>query len=185
MAKKPLLIGVAACVAAAGVGWAVLPVLDRDGGAAAAAPETLAPSQPTTQDISRGTPQVTEEPLTTLSELPVATEEASGPPTSGAGRGSVSVATTYHGWDAAARAVVIGGFVGGVVESGGTCTLSLTRGDVSLQTQSPAEPDATTTTCGELVLADGALTAGTWQAVLSYASEGNAGASVPVTIEVP
>src|SRR4051812_25199244 len=40
----------------------------------------------------------------------------------------VPVTITWFGWDQASRQVQVAGFVGGVVEDGGVCTLTLTKG---------------------------------------------------------
>jgi hypothetical protein len=66
--------------------------------------------------------------------------------------------------------VTAGGFVSGVIETGGTCTLSLTRGSAVVTDQTAATPDSSTTQCGDLSIAAAKLTAGTWEATLSYSS---------------
>jgi hypothetical protein len=134
-------------------------------------------------DVSRGTPLVPTQPLSTLADLPVvSTSKPERPAAPSAG--TITVATSYHGWDAAGRAVVVGGYVDGLVESGGTCTLTLTQGQTSLTGTTQAEPDAASTTCGEVAVRDG-LTPGAWQAVLSYSSAAHSGSSPAVTVEVP
>lgn len=85
-----------------------------------------------------------------------------------------------------AKAVSVNGFVNGVVESDGTCTLTLTAasdGKVMTGTH-PGEANATNTTCGETTIPIGSLHAGTWKAVLSYNSSTSTGTSDPVNIEV-
>jgi hypothetical protein len=96
----------------------------------------------------------------------------------------VPVSVTFFGWNAAAHEVEVGGYVAGVIESGGTCTLTLTRTGATVTAQRSARPDATTTTCGEIDIPGSSLSAGTWTAVLSYRSAGHTGAAAPVQIEV-
>jgi hypothetical protein len=99
--------------------------------------------------------------------------------------GSVDVVVTYAGWDPTAQAMEVDGFVSGVVEAGGTCRATLTSGGRTVASEVRAQPDATTTTCGVMQVHDAALTAGTWQVVLSYRSAGSSGASAPTTVAVP
>jgi hypothetical protein len=98
---------------------------------------------------------------------------------------SVQVATTYFGFDASSGGVLAGGFVDGVIESGGTCTLTLSRNGAVATGTSQAEPDATTTSCGEVRVDRGSLSSGDWTGVLSYSSRGAAGASQPFSVKVP
>jgi hypothetical protein len=47
-----------------------------------------------------------------------------------------------------------------------------------------AWPDASTTSCGSIVVPMDRLGAGTWRVVLSYASPSSAGSSTPVDVTV-
>jgi hypothetical protein len=91
---------------------------------------------------------------------------------------------TSAGWVAQDSAVEASGFVA-VVESGATCTLTLTAGGTSRTAAGPAEPSASTTECPVLSLSRDQLTPGPWSAVLSYTSASTSAASAPTTIEVP
>lgn len=97
---------------------------------------------------------------------------------------TVPVVLTYSAWSAADRAVLAGGYVSGVIEDGGVCTLTLTLGSASVTVQGPAMPDASTTVCGGLTVPGDRLSAGTWQATLSYASPTRSGTSAPASVEV-
>jgi len=72
-----------------------------------------------------------------------------------------------------------------VIESGGQCTLRLTRGSVVVEQVTDATTDATTTSCGTVSVPASKLTAGTWTGVLLYSSATASGSSLPFTIEVP
>jgi hypothetical protein len=96
----------------------------------------------------------------------------------------VPVVVTFYGWNAAAEQVQVGGYVSGVVEEGGTCTLTLTRGGETVAAHGSATADAATTACGELDVAGDQLSAGTWQAVLRYESPSHTGAADAVDVEV-
>jgi len=94
------------------------------------------------------------------------------------------VTITWFGWEPDAREVQLAGFVGGVVEDGGVCTLTLTKGGATASGAKKALADASTTSCGELSVPGDQVSPGTWQAVLSYSSAGHTGTSETVDVEV-
>ncbi|MGY1672944.1 hypothetical protein [Geodermatophilus sp. SYSU D00710] len=98
---------------------------------------------------------------------------------------TVAVTTTYSGWDPSASAVVTGGFVGDLIEEGGTCSLVLSRDGVVLTGESTATPDASSTSCGEVRVTGAQLTPGPWEGVLRYSSPDTAGESAPFSVVVP
>jgi len=98
---------------------------------------------------------------------------------------AVAVSLSYTGYDAAAGAVVAGGYADGVVEEDATCTLVLRRGGVELRGESLGTADVTTTDCGEVRVGGDALTSGTWEAVLSYTSDTSVGESAAGEVVVP
>ena len=97
---------------------------------------------------------------------------------------AVPVQVTFHDWNAVQRQVMVGGYVPGVVEEGGTCTLTLTQAGKSVSAKVSATADASSTACGAVTVAGNSLAAGTWQAVLSYASGAHSGSAPAVAIEV-
>jgi hypothetical protein len=97
--------------------------------------------------------------------------------------GEVDVVLTYAGFDDSTGTVQANGFAAGVLEDGGTCTLTLTRGDDEVTVRSTGVADATTTSCGLLETGTG-LAAGTWDAVLSYTSDDAEGTSPSMEVEV-
>jgi hypothetical protein len=97
---------------------------------------------------------------------------------------ATDVVLSYVVWDEAAGAVVAGGYVSPVVEDGGTCTLALTRDGESASATADAAADASTTSCGELRVADDELEPGEWSAVLSYESDTASGTSEPLDVQV-
>jgi hypothetical protein len=99
--------------------------------------------------------------------------------------GDVPVELTSWGWNAAQGTAQVRGYAAGVVEDGGTCTLTLTKDGQQVTQGSEAMPDASTTTCGAVAVAGNRLGAGTWEAVLSYDSATSSGSSAAVEIEVP
>lgn len=109
---------------------------------------------------------------------------ATDPPVRATGA-DVRVVTTFHDWNATSHEVMVGGYVQGVVEDGGTCTLTLTSGSSRATGSSRAHADATTTTCGAVTVPGSDLAAGTWNAVLSYSSPKHSGKAAAVTVAVP
>jgi hypothetical protein len=113
------------------------------------------------------------------------TGTASGTPTTSAKRRQVDVSQTYSGWEADSSTLTVGGYVSGVVESGGTCTLTVTKGKSVARATSSASPDASTTDCAQLAVPGAKLSSGTWSGVLSYESSTSTGQSQPFAMVVP
>ncbi|CAB4904140.1 MAG: hypothetical protein F2825_02260 [Actinobacteria bacterium] len=158
-----LVLGVVLVLAAAAAGyWYVRDVRD----APDAATEDATPSR---------TPRVVTEPAP---GEPVGTDDPVVPT-----GGAVAVTVTWSGFDRGA--LEVDGFVTGVVESGGTCLLTATRGGDTVTAEVVAEPDASTTQCGAVTIAADELSPGTWNAVLSYRSATSVGAADAVEVDVP
>ena len=158
----------------------------------AAAPSATVPSSDASSDASSdvssedpdaGTEEeADEEP----SSRPTATRSAPEPEQEDdGGLTAVAVSLSYTGYDAAAGAVVAGGYAAGVVEEDATCTLVLRRGGVELRGESLGTANVTTTDCGEVRVGGDALTSGTWEAVLSYTSDTSVGESSVGEVVVP
>ncbi|MFU0804980.1 MAG: Lipoprotein [Pseudoclavibacter caeni] len=78
-----------------------------------------------------------------------------------------------------------GGFVQGVVEDGGTCTLTLTRGDVQLKATGAGQAGPSGTDCGDgLTISDSRLAGDGWRLVLSYSSQRYSGSSTPQEVSI-
>ena len=150
----------------------------------AAAPSATVPSSDvSSEDPDAGTEEEAgEEP----SSRPTATRSAPGPEQEDdGGLTAVAVSLSYTGYDAAAGAVVAGGYAADVVEEDATCTLVLRRGGVELRGESLGTANVTTTDCGEVRVGGDALTSGTWEAVLSYTSDTSVGESSVGEVVVP
>lgn len=101
-------------------------------------------------------------------------------------RTPVEVVVSWAMWDEQAGQVQVAGYAADVVESGGTCTLTLRLGGHTVTAEQQAAPDATTTTCGAVAVPRDRLPqAGTWVAVMSYVSDKSSGSSPDVSIGVP
>lgn len=111
------------------------------------------------------------------------TNETPAPNTSTAKRNVVVRITTYGQQDGT---LSVNGLVSGVVEDGGTCTLSLVAVSNGKQvtTTRTAVADASDTSCGASSVPVSKLSSGDWQATLSYSSSTSEGKSSTTTIEV-
>lgn len=154
-------------------------------GPSAALPSPDAPlgEEPVETDAaSDGAEEADEEPPS----RPTATRSAPEPEQADdGGLTAVAVSLSYTGYDAAAGAVVAGGYADGVVEEDATCTLVLRRGGVELYDESLGTPNVTTTDCGELRVGGDELTSGTWEAVVTYTSDSSVGESAVGEVVVP
>ena len=98
---------------------------------------------------------------------------------------SAAVQITFSGTDEAGEGVAVGAYVAGLVEQGGTCTLTLTLDGKTASAQSEALPDAQTTSCGQIVVPFSDLSPGTWAADLAYSSpSGKTVTPAKTTVEV-
>lgn len=95
----------------------------------------------------------------------------------------VNVIVTISDWNGTNQVAEVAGYAN-VIEADGTCTLTMTRDKTTVTTVRSASSDASTTSCGMLSIAGSRLTAGSWNAVLSYESATSHGASTPISIEV-
>lgn len=102
---------------------------------------------------------------------------------SSAGRSSASqqkvdvTLTTFYKDDGALHA---NGFVAGVIENGGTCTLVLTNeSGKSVSVSREGHVNATNTTCGQSTIELSKLTPGKWTPELRYSSDTSKGTTGP------
>jgi hypothetical protein len=77
---------------------------------------------------------------------------------------------TYAGPDDAAGGIAVGAYVAGLIEEGGRCALTLSKEGESAGAESEALADASTTSCGQLLVPFSELEPGTWTAEVTYTS---------------
>lgn len=77
------------------------------------------------------------------------------------------------------------GMLPGVVEDGGSCTLTLTRGSVTRTIEGDTAAGPQSTYCSLLTVPTSELSGGEWSAVLRYSSAAHTGASPAATVSVP
>jgi hypothetical protein len=99
------------------------------------------------------------------------------------GRASAQVTTTFAAWNDQTRAVEAGGYVS-TVENPGECTLKVSQGSTVRTVSRTGTADASTVSCGGLAIPGSDLSAGAWQATLTYSSAARFGAATPVTVQV-
>ncbi|WP_156156215.1 hypothetical protein [Demequina maris] len=79
----------------------------------------------------------------------------------------------------------VGGYVDGVVEDGGTCTVTLTSGGNVVEFSGPGLMNASTTSCGAGLAKPAKDVAGTWTLTLTYTSADHEGTSAAMKVEIP
>jgi hypothetical protein len=97
----------------------------------------------------------------------------------------VQVVVPVASWSPPNSDVEIGAYVEGVIERGGTCVVTMTKGALTATGRTAALPSATNTSCGDLRVPGSAVSSGSWTATVSYTSPTSSGTSAPTTIEVP
>lgn len=181
-----------AAVAAGGV-WALTRDEQAPPAAAVSSPASTPSTTPSpgspTSPAPGPTPTVPRPTAAAPGAVPPAEEDGPGDGSGGEGEGEVQprdvdVVTTFAGWNAATGAVEVGAYVA-LVEQPGTCTLTLQRGDVSVQASATGTTDAATVSCGGLSIPSAQLSPGTWTGSVTYSSADSVGSSAPVEVQVP
>lgn len=95
----------------------------------------------------------------------------------------VTVALSRWNWIAAKQAISVAGFLPGVVENGGTCTLEATNGSTTVSNSQAATTDAHQTVCA-MNLVDPKLTPGQWTVTMSYEGPSGSGTSEPAQVTI-
>ncbi|MCC2335685.1 hypothetical protein [Cellulomonas wangsupingiae] len=155
---------------------------------AAGTPRPTSTASATGASASPSTTPVADPPATAAATPPAPSPAPSAPAPGPAApaRTPVEVVVSWAMWDEQAGQVQVAGYAADVVESGGTCTLTLRLGEHTVTAEQQATPDATTTTCGAVAVPRDRLPqAGTWVAVMSYVSDKSSGSSPDVSIGVP
>ncbi|WP_346619992.1 hypothetical protein [Blastococcus montanus] len=184
--RRKALFGVLALLVLAGAGLVLLAsrflgdVTPASGATSASGPSGDQDAEaPVRDDVLDGPPPAPVDPP------PGDSQVLPGPSPAPAALRPVTVDPTYSGWDPGPGDVVAGGSISEVIESGGTCTLTLTRDGVVVSGSAEATPDATTTSCGDVRAGGSDLTSGTWDAVLAYESPLSVGESRVFSVVVP
>jgi hypothetical protein len=106
------------------------------------------------------------------------------PPGSPVPPGALEVVVPIASWNPGSSAMEVSAYVS-VVEQGGTCGLTATKGSLRATAQTSALPDVSTTSCGDLRIPGSDLSTGTWSVVVTYRSAASSGSSAPIAVDVP
>ncbi len=79
----------------------------------------------------------------------------------------------------------VGGYVDGVTEDGGTCTVTMATDGREVVLEGPGLMNATTTSCGAELSIPASKVAGTWSVTLTYRSAAHEGTSAPTKVTIP
>lgn len=198
-------------VAGAGTGWAVWQARDDDSAPGAATPTasastvTATPSGGTASATPGGTGTAVPAPSGSGSAAPGAggadgqddggarpgggdaqPGDGGAQPGGGDPRRTATVRVVYAGWDAGSSSIVVSAVVADVIEDGGTCTVTATRGGAQASASGTAAADATTTSCGEIAIPRSSLDgSGAWSVTVAYTSAAAAGTSAATQVVVP
>lgn len=93
----------------------------------------------------------------------------------------VPVITSYGQGGSSAE---VGSRVPGVIESNGTCTLTMKKGDKKVTQSQSATENVSETSCGFITISNDRLSKGNWSAQITYKSPKAKGFSETVTIEI-
>lgn len=103
-------------------------------------------------------------------------------PQTSSGKIAVKPIITYAGqYD---DGIEVGGYVSGIFETGGTCTLDLQLGSQKKSVTVNAQRNANAVDCPVMIISRGALSAGKWQATITYESPSATGTSEIKNVEV-
>lgn len=155
----------------------VLLVAGCTGGPGTPDDPTTGPSATTTSPATAqpSEPDPTDQPTAPVTPTsPPQTEPTQAP---GDGRATVTPFISYAGPGTDPSTIEVAGFVPQVIEEGGTCTATIPATGVSVQ--APAYADATSTSCGLLVLP---VAPAGQTVVLTYSSDASTGVSDPVQV---
>lgn len=192
-----VVVGVVVLAALGGTAWLLVARGGTDvaGPGATASPSSTPPASATPTASASPTPSPT--PIATPSEPPTATPTPTPtpPPTPvpseppAPSSSSVSPFISFADWDVQQNGISVSATVPGIVESGGTCTITATSDSGSesptVSGDYPASPSADSTECGSNVLASTELTSGTWSVTVSYVSERSSGISAASSVTIP
>jgi hypothetical protein len=96
---------------------------------------------------------------------------------------NASVVIVIADWNPNDKVIEVSGYVSGLIEDGGTCTLSVTGPTTATATRA-AVADVSTTSCGTLTIPASKVKDGTYSVTLGYKSATSRGTSEPMGVVV-
>ncbi|QNE44802.1 hypothetical protein F1C15_14150 [Frigoribacterium sp. NBH87] len=167
------------------VAWAVLTLSDDP---PSSSPSATSSSSPTpggsVSDDVPGSPVTTTPPTSpgsSASSAP-APDPAPDPAPSLA---AVVPLVTFDQWDAGSGTLTVGATVPGVVEAGGTCSVTARNGGLTVDGSFAAVASASSTDCGSMALQSSTFTPGTWSVSVTYASATSTGSVDDYEVTIP
>ncbi len=97
---------------------------------------------------------------------------------------SKKVTPVISSWNYSESNLQASGFVPGVIESTGTCTLTVVNGSQSASASVPGTPNVQNVSCGLIKIPRSKLGSGSWKLTLEYSSPGHSGTSEPQIQEI-
>lgn len=179
--KKLVILGLVILIGFVGILWGLdkvsvinLPFLSNNG-----------TTTDTTNGINYG-PPTEEEKQETEDFKNKQGDSTSTPPTTPPAGQKKSVTPTISSWgyNKLNGNVEVSGYVPGIIEDGGTCTLTLEKASQKETESKASTADAQNTSCGLITVAGNRLSNGSWKATLTYGSDTANGSSQAVTVEV-
>ncbi len=166
-------------------GAAMLAVLVLSGCVGDPTPSTSPTASLTPSATPSETASVVPQPTDTAQPRPPAPSSSPSPSSSGGGKAAaVSLQGVF--WDATSQSVIGQAFVTNIIESNGSCTLTLSRsGAADVKATVSAYADATVTYCRKIIIPKSSISPGTWTATIAYSSPTSSGTSSTETVQVP
>lgn len=96
----------------------------------------------------------------------------------------VAVVPVISSWGYSDQNLEISGFVPGIIESAGTCTVKAVNGTLTATASSSGTPNAQNVSCGLIKIPRSKLNAGTWTITIDYKSTKHNGTSEPRSQDV-
>lgn len=144
--------------------------------------DTPLTTDPITQDINTDPPTEEEKQAADDSKERIVREEEQRSSQQGSKRQVKPIISSWG--QSSSGSLEVNGFVSEIIETGGTCTLTISKNGTTLSAKSAGSADAQTTTCGEMIIGSGSLSPGQWSATLAYTSSKAEGKSNPTTVEI-
>ena len=143
-------------------------------------PTTVSTQTPTATESPRQTATTQDSPTPTgpVAPSPMVTSRAPQPV------GSVTPVLTYAGIGRTNNTYEFSGFVPQIIRAGGTCTFHLRLAGAAVDRDVSAVADATSTSCGTVVIQARDLTKGDWTVTLEYQDSTDSGTSSAKVVAV-
>jgi hypothetical protein len=153
------------------------------------APSPVVTSSPdATSVLDPSVPSEAPTPSSTLTPVPIPTWSPEPTPTlttlPGSTKKAVTPFVTLAAWDQDAAELQVGAIVPNLVESGGTCTVTVSKGATTRTASAPAAGVSSYTGCNPMTIPGSALSAGTWTVQVTYTSRTATGTSAAKTVAV-